>query len=153
MYKKTLLIFGLGFLALLVFTAFNHKSETDNNTASIQNQKTINIGGEILNVEVADTPDKQVLGLSYRTSMVENHGMLFIFPLPETPSFWMKDMHFPLDMLWADKSGKIVAVTKNISPDTYPATFQPPSPVLYVIEVNAGWSDRNNIKPGDIVRF
>lgn len=113
------------------------------------NEQSIHIGKAALLVDVADEPSEQVQGLSGRDKMAENKGMLFIFAEPLIPAFWMKDMNFSLDMLWIDADGVIVSITKNISPDTYPQTFQPPSPVKYVLEVNAGWSDRNKIKAGD----
>src|SRR4051794_35446344 len=56
-------------------------------------------GGEVaLNVEVADTPEKQEIGLMNRTSMPEDSGMLFIFPETVLIGFWMKDTLIPLSV-------------------------------------------------------
>ena len=118
-----------------------------------KNEKVIHVNGRVLTVELADEPHEQSQGLSNRESLGQEQGMLFVFQQPLVPSFWMKDMRFALDMLWLDASGTIIAITKNISPTTFPETFQPPSPILYVLEVNSGWSDLNNIKVGDIVSF
>ena len=79
--------------------------------------------------------------------------MLFIFLIPDKYGFWMKDMKFSLDLIWMDKNLAIVDMTKNLSPETFPAVFSSSSPVKYVLEVNAGWSDRNKIKIGDTVVF
>ena len=115
--------------------------------------KVIQINNIELEVEVADQPHEQTRGLSERDSLAENGGMLFVFPKPDYYSFWMKDMHFPLDMIWIDENKKIVGIQKNVSPNSYPQTFFPPSPIKYVLEVNAGWSDRNNVKVEDRISF
>ena len=114
-----------------------------------QNEKIISINDRILTVEIADEPIEQVQGLSDRENLGSQKGMLFIFDQPIMPGFWMKDMHFDIDIIWIDASGTIVGIEKSVSPDTYPQTFNPPSPIKYVLEVNAGWSDKNKIKIGD----
>jgi uncharacterized membrane protein (UPF0127 family) len=112
---------------------------------------TLAIGTARLHVTIADSPDEIVQGLSGRPSMQENEGMLFVFPAPLVPKFWMKEMHFALDIIWIDESKRIVGIEKNISPDTYPATFQPAVPVKYVLEVNAGWTDAHSIAVQNLV--
>ncbi len=117
-----------------------------------------------LNVEVVNTPEKITLGLSGREKFKENQGMLFDFNPQLTtetakaagihPNFWMKDMKFDLDIIWI-KDKKIVGVTKNVpkpSPGQknqdlplYPA----PKPIDMVLEVVAGWSEKNKIEIGD----
>ncbi|MDP3696965.1 MAG: DUF192 domain-containing protein [Candidatus Taylorbacteria bacterium] len=157
MFKKVILIISIG-LALLIATSYFFFRQDKPDLPSEyqmagQNEKVIHINGRALTVEIADEPHEQAQGLSSRESLGQEQGMLFVFQQPLVPSFWMKDMGFALDMLWIDADGKVIAITKNISPDTYPETFSPPSPILYVLEVNAGWSDRNNIKVGDVVSF
>ena len=144
MFKQVLIIIILAIISLVVFSYWNFRSE---------NQEFIYIGDVKLAVEIADEPSEQTQGLSGREKMAEDEGMLFVFPQPFIASFWMKDMRFSLDFIWLDENGVIIAITPYISPDTYPQTFQPPSPVKYVLEVNAGWSTRYNIKAGDIVSF
>lgn len=110
---------------------------------------TVIINGLELNVEIADTPEKRAKGLSGREKLKENQGMLFIFEKAGIFSFWMKDMNFPIDIIWIDESLKIKEIDEKISPETFPKTFQPSEPILYVLEVNAGWSEKNEIKIGD----
>lgn len=100
-------------------------------------------------VDIADEPYEQIQGLSGREKLSDDEGMLFIFPAPILASFWMKDMKFSIDIIWIDDKGNIIGVEKNVSPDTFPNSFSPSSPVKYVLEVNANWSDENNIKIGD----
>ena len=109
----------------------------------------LEIGEKIIQIEIADTDAKRIQGLSNRESLPTDTGLLFIFPTPTTPSFWMKDMHFPIDIIWLDANWKIIGIEKNLTPETYPKLFFPPSPIKYVLEVNAGFSTKNNLKTGD----
>ena len=103
-----------------------------------------------ITVEIADTPEKKTQGLSKREMLAENHGMLFINDTPGIYSFWMKDMLFSIDIIWIDENFRVAALTKNILPDSFPQTFQPPIPIQYILEVNAGFSENNTIHIGDI---
>ena len=101
-----------------------------------------------IDIEIADTNPKRMQGLMFRESMKENRGMLFIFPTEEFQSFWMKNTVIPLDMIFVNAKREIVNIHKNTTPyseQTYPST----SPSKYVVEVNAGFTDNYNIKPGD----
>lgn len=106
-----------------------------------------------IHVLVADTPPLQEQGLSDRASLPANQGMLFIFQQPSQYSFWMKDMHFPIDIVWMAADKTVVKIDKDISPATYPNLYRPPSKVLYVLEVPAGASASFGIKYGTILVF
>lgn len=135
-------------LAILYFSPFKENSPVFTKNAS-SDKKTAYIDNIKLSVEIADEPGEQIQGLSDKISLPQNEGMLFIFPAPFVAGFWMKDMNFPIDIIWIDKSRNIIGIEKAVSPDTFPKTFSPASPVKYVLEVNAGWADKNNIKIGD----
>ncbi len=114
------------------------------------------VDGAMLNVEIASTTMEQTRGLSYRDSLGANDGMLFVFPSGGVQHFWMKDMHFPLDMIWI--SGTTVAgVTENIpAPASGTALwnlsiYSSPANVDKVLEVNAGTAAKYGIKAGDTV--
>jgi uncharacterized membrane protein (UPF0127 family) len=80
--------------------------------------------------------------------------MLFVFPAETTPSFWMKDMRYPIDMIWIDASRQVVDSTENALPESYPdTTFSPRVPVRYVLEVPAGFFAEQGIMIGDTVSF
>lgn len=113
----------------------------------------VTINGFAVNVDIADTAPKQQRGLSGRNKLKDNEGMFFVFETADVQGFWMKDMLFPIDIIWAGEDLRVVSVDKNLSPDTYPATFSSKSPVMYVLEVNSGFSDRNNVKIGDKLIF
>ena len=89
-------------------------------------------------VEIADTPEERAQGLSGRTSIPDDHGMLFVFPEAGSYGFWMKDMQTSIDIIWLSDDGEVLRVNANVSPDTYPDSFYPPRPVRYVLETRAG---------------
>ena len=140
---KKLFTLLLGFSILVVITAVFSKP-------SIQ---TVNLKGEKIVVEVADTVAKQIQGLSGRASMKNNEGMLFVFKEEAIQSFWMKDMQFSLDILWIDENKIIVGIERNVSPDTFPQTFSPYKPALYVLELNAGWTEKHQVVAGDVLSW
>src|SRR6185312_9026705 len=99
----------------------------------------VTIGTTTVEVEVADTDASRERGLSYRDVLLLGHGMLFVFQIPGTYGFWMKDMHFPLDIIFADSNGIIVTIERDATPESYekdpPDVFYPASPISYVLEV------------------
>jgi uncharacterized membrane protein (UPF0127 family) len=65
----------------------------------------------------------------------------------------MKDMNFPIDILWINDNFEVVGIEKNILPQTYPKTFGEKYLASYVLEVSAGYCDKNNIKLGNKINF
>ena len=151
MAGKLIIIIMILVVALAIFLYWSLGLNQSNQ--NINTKGTIWIDNHKLTVDIADEPQEQAQGLSGRENLKENEGMLFIFLIPDKYGFWMKDMKFSLDLIWMDKNLAIVDITKNLSPETFPAVFSSSSPVKYVLEVNAGWSDRNKIKTGDTVVF
>jgi uncharacterized membrane protein (UPF0127 family) len=115
--------------------------------------KEVIVGGKTFFVELAKTEMEQNRGLSLHVPLSDNQGMLFIFQKEGLYGFWMKDMLFPLDIIWIDSNLRIIYVEKSILPETYPKTFYPKSKSLYVLEISAGQSDILNIKTGDTVKL
>lgn len=113
----------------------------------------LSIGEVSLNVAFAPLPPEQELGLSGTKSLGADQGMLFLFPSAINQSFWMKDMNYPIDIIWLGADKTVVDVSKNVDPKSYPKTFSPKVPAQYVLEVNAGFSDLNNVTEGTIVTF
>lgn len=124
-----------------------------------QASPTVSINNKTISVEIAKTSEERKKGLSERSSLDPNSGMLFIFDdKSTTQTFWMKGMLIPLDIIWIDND-KIIRIDKNVAaptantPDGKIKTYSAGRPVDYVLEVNAGFSDSNSIKIGDIVNF
>lgn len=105
-----------------------------------------------IDIEIADNEPKTMQGLMHRKSMEESHGMLFIFPIAEEHSFWMKNTLISLDIIFVDVNRKIIKIHKNTTPMS---TKSLPSggPTLYVVEVNAGYTDKYGINEGDYINF
>ena len=121
--------------------------------ASTYRQTRVELGGTSLVADIADTDPLRELGLSGRTGLKENEGMLFVFQTDGQHSFWMKDMLFPIDMVWLSADKKVVYIAANAQPGSYPATFNPESPSRYVIELPAGWAARHHVTVGSQAQF
>ena len=113
------------------------------------------INNKIINVELAKTSSQHIQGLSNRSSLDAYSGMLFIFADKQIRSFWMKEMEFPLDIIWI-LDNKIVGIESNVpipeNINNLPSYLSPES-VNYVLEINAGFAEKNNIKIGDMVEL
>lgn len=121
--------------------------------------KTIKVGnppaGDELRVFPAKTEDQKRKGLSGITNLPENEGMIFDYKNSNArPAFWMKDMKIAIDIIWI-KANKIIQIdSAAVQPgvaDTDLKLYMPYQTVDYVLEVNSGWSGRNNVKVGDLV--
>lgn len=106
-----------------------------------------------LKVEVAETQAEQTLGLGKREGLNKNSGMLFIFKNPSKQYFWMKDMKFPIDIVWINQNKKIVGFVEDAKPEDYPETYPSPEGVAYVLEIGSGGVKNYNIKIGDTAIF
>ena len=104
------------------------------------------IGGIPLEIELADTKAKHILGLAGRESLPENAGMLFVYDSPGNPGIWMKDMNFSIDIIWLNEDREVVEITRDVSPDTYPTVFHSQAQIQYILEVNAGWAAEHKIE-------
>lgn len=108
--------------------------------------------GSIL-AQIANDPTKRELGLSGRTSLPSGSGLLFIFPTPGKYGFWMKDMNFPIDIIWIRPDRTVAGVARDISPSTFPELFYPPSDIQFVLELNAGKSDFLGVATGTVINL
>lgn len=97
----------------------------------------------------AYTEAEHELGLGGRDSLPRDSGMLFIFKRPDTYAFWMKNMKFPIDIIWLDENYIVVDMKENVDPSTYPEEFVPQKKSLYVLEANAHFVEKNSLKIGD----
>lgn len=114
--------------------------------------KDLRINDVLFKVEIADTPEKREQGLSGKTSLLEGSGMLFIFETADMYGFWMKDMNFPIDILWIDENLNVVDITRDLKPETYPEVFYPNKPVKYVLELPSGAVEKYRIEIGAVIQ-
>jgi uncharacterized membrane protein (UPF0127 family) len=123
------------------------------------NLKNISIGETTLKVRVAKTAQERAVGLSNVKKIGRNEGMLFVFNVENTrPAFWMKDMLFPIDIIWIN-DGKITQIHESVSAPENGINnknlhlYKPNVGIDLVLEVNAGFSKDNNISVGDTVNL
>lgn len=115
----------------------------------------VRIGNREFAAEVADTPLRRAKGLSGRAMLPENEGMLFVFEREGSHGFWMKDMRFPIDIVWI-RGDRIVGFAEGVAPQPERSVFNldihyPPEPVDKVLEVAAGAVGRCGFRVGDLV--
>jgi uncharacterized membrane protein (UPF0127 family) len=105
-----------------------------------------------LEVELMLTDPHQERGLMYRKKLADNKGMLFVWKQPSIHTFWMHNTCIPLDMLFIDRDGYIAGIVEN-APTLNDDGRSIDCPVTYVLEVNAGWSRRHGVAPGQQVKI
>lgn len=111
--------------------------------------------GTTVDLELALTAQEVSTGLSFRPSLPQGRGMLFLFDEARYPSFWMKNMMFSLDLLYLNETGTVVHVEAKVPPcaadpcPTYPSS----DPAIAVLEVNAGVAAEHGVEKGSVIQF
>lgn len=130
----------------------NFLSSLPKSEISVKNSKNTNVNLSIWKA----TSDKQLQeGLMYVTSLPDYQGMLFIFQIPQSANFWMKDTLIPLDIIFINDSKQIVTIVHNATPcktqicDIYPSK----AVIKYVLEVNGGWTENNDVNIGNTINL
>lgn len=147
------MLVATGALLLLAWDQPKATSQPISNQLKSQQTKTISqvkVGDALVDVEIADSKYEIEKGLSNRESLADNNGMYFILPKRQVVGFWMKDMHFSIDLIWVD-NGVIVGFVENapLPPDTGDLpTYISPSEVTRVLEVNAGFVKKHSLSIG-----
>lgn len=141
-----IVVFIVGILVLSFFNLF---------PAGVK-KGTVTIASHKFTVEEAQKESDQRKGLSNRNSLDDDTGMLFLFPREDMYAFWMKDMKFPIDILFINDE-KIVTIYENVpypqstEENLNPPTYLPSEPVNRVLELKAGTVSKYSIKTGDTV--
>jgi len=156
----TLILAASAVIVLIISTllAFPKVTKKEEEKTIPNNKPYVLINNKKINIEIADSNIKHQLGLSGRKELSKDSGMLFIFPKDSYPLFWMKDMNFPLDLIWISDE-KIVWINKNVplppanTRDENLKIYQSPKPVNYVLEINANQVDEFLFTTGMEVKF
>ena len=109
------------------------------------------VAHDCIHLESVSEPAARERGLSGRDHLAPTDGMLFRFDVNQPVCVWMKDMKFPLDILWLDADRRITYSKQNVQPDTYPQAFC--HDAQYVVEVNAGTIKAANLRLGQQLTF
>lgn len=113
--------------------------------------RRLQVGEQLVNAEVVQTPDKLFLGLGGRTELPWGTGMLFLMPREARQQFCMRGMLIPIDIIWIHRQ-RIIGFALNLQPDD-PGTFVSPGPADQVLEVPAGFVSASGLRVGDRVRL
>lgn len=120
--------------------------------------KIIFVGDKEFKIEVAKNSEERKVGLTKYQKLPDGYGMLFVFPEKSRPRFWMKNMKFPIDIIWI-ADGKVTQITHSVPPalegvpDAQIPLYEPNQTVDYVLEIGAGQAKKNGIKIGDDVKI
>ena len=109
----------------------------------------LNAGIHLIQAEVAATQAQRAQGLMYREKLGTNEGMVFLFGEPQETCMWMKNTLVPLSAAFIDERGKIINI-EDMTPQTT-VSHCAKAPAKYVLEMNQGWFQRRNIKPGTTI--
>ncbi len=124
--------------------------------AKIGDQVDIKMNNQYIVADTAKTAADRAQGLSGRATLGINNGMYFIFPDAESYGFWMKDMNFPIDIVWIS-GHTVVGYTENVpppapgTPDSALQIYYPPEPVDRVLELHAGRVQILKLSAGDTI--
>lgn len=149
----------LGVFILLIISVVA-ASITKNNTATMMSLQrlfhtsTLTIKNQTFTLLLAKTEAEKEKGLSGKSSLQRSEGMLFLFDKPDYYAFWMKDMLFPIDIIYIHNK-QIVTVYSNLqAPQKNATTWQivkPSEPADMVLEINAGLAQQYHLQTGDTV--
>lgn len=116
--------------------------------------KTICFKNVRVRAEVAQSAQERKTGLMLRQYLAAKEGMLFVFPKEERHGIWMKNMLFPLDIIWISEDKEVVYIVAGALPCLETCNvIAPEKKAKYVLEVNAGFTEKYRIRAGDKVRF
>lgn len=157
--KRKILYWYLYLIVMLVILAAFFLLYTNKTAGVVKSEykpeyKNIEINNTYITAETVYTPERQYLGLSNRESLCSNCGMLFVFPDEEVREFVMRDMKFPLDIVFM-LNNKIINIAENLPPEgANPANVYTSATIANsVLELPAGFCQKNNIVPGDIIKL
>jgi uncharacterized membrane protein (UPF0127 family) len=122
-----------------------------------QDSAMLRIDGHSFHITVAKTEAQLTQGLSGTKNLGANEAMVFAFASDGPQSMWMKDMNYPIDMVWLSSDTRVVNIVKNAQPSSYNSQdpskstrFQSSTPARYVIELPSGTIDKTGIQNGDV---
>jgi uncharacterized membrane protein (UPF0127 family) len=119
-------------------------------------QVNVTVNGMVLIADIAATDEQRIKGLSVKDSLAENEAMLFVYDNEAEHTFWMKDMKFPIDIIWIDTDKTVVHIEHNLQPCSSEFLCQSYKPIddsLYVLETVSGFAEKHDIAKGTPVDF
>ena len=119
-------------------------------------QVNITVNDQVLIADISATPEQRTAGLSLRDALAQNEAMLFVFDNEAAHRFWMKDMKFPIDIIWINSDKTVVDIEHTLQPCSLGvlcSTYEPDDDSLYVLETVGGFAQKYGIIEGTPVEF
>jgi len=116
----------------------------------------ITVNGQILIADVSATTEQRTRGLTVKDALDEKEAMLFVFDNQAKHKFWMKDMKFPIDIIWIGRDKSVIDIENSLKPCNSGflcSTYEPDGDSLYVLETVSGFAQKYGIVKGTIVEF
>jgi len=150
--QKPFKTWHLVFIILVALISVGYKIHS-----SLWTKATVKINGQEARVLVADTYNHRLKGWSGRKDMEKYDGMLFVFPDRSQHAMVMRDMRFPLDIVWVD-GDKVVDIAPNLPPEPGVAEenltiYRARAASTLVLELPAGFKDQTGLKIGDKIEI
>lgn len=151
MINKIQIIVILLLVPMGLFYLYTQNNDVTLNDFLLPGAPVMRIGDVPIKVEIANSNDERSIGLSNREKFETASGLLFVFPETAYHSIWMKDMHFPIDVIWISEDLKVINIERNIASDSFPRTFRPHAPARYAVETNVHYADTFGLREGQAV--
>ena len=120
-----------------LFEGYCRQSQVDNIKIDCK------LGSFPIKLKVASSPESQAMGFqNAKKEPEDNEGILFVYPHETPVAFWMKNVDFPLDILFFNSNKELVK-RETMQPNTYPKKYICETPIQYAVETKAGWYERN----------
>jgi len=153
--KKVLLTFAILLIIVGGIYFTNNYFKAGGTISFFKKPAVAIIDNQNFNINVAVLEKDKEVGLSEMNSISQNQGMIFLFDKPEYYSFWMKNMKFPIDIIFINND-QIVTIRDNakvIMSEETPMIYSSTQPADKVLEIQAGLSKKYNFKIGDKVKY
>ena len=119
-------------------------------------QANVMVNGLVLAADISASNEQRTKGLSVKDALAENEAMLFVFDNEGEHTFWMKDMKFPIDIIWINSNKTVVHIEHNLQPCGYGLlcpTYKPGQDSLYVLETVSGFAEKHDVVQGTRIQF
>lgn len=120
-------------------------------TGLLDEPNTVYMGGTSFKVRVADDESERTKGLSGTDNLPTGEGMLFVFDHEGYWPIWMKDMKYPIDIVWLNQDKRVLSVDRNVKPESYPDVYMSYGMAKYAVEVPAGTA--SGVEVGETAHF
>lgn len=119
----------------------------------LPSRATLHLGSGKFTATIADRESTRMKGLSGSESLPSDHAMVLVFDTSSRWGIWMKDMQYPIDVVWLNESKKVVDFVMNVPADSYPKVFTPKEDARYIVELKSGTIKTKEIRVGQEAVF